>query len=230
MVNQSCEISIFLHRANLLIQILPQENRFYKIKINLLILRGKAENYSFKQKCFKDKTSKQLVEFTPKLLHFTKLCGTPYFLPQPSNIFTQIYLSYLWHFATLWWTAIHWSSAQNWAWAYYHITKKRWGGWEEETQEGDGGGKAGFCNNKNRWQMLIRSFSDAYQILWKNFIIGFTCSKIGKTMGGRRVTVALFGMVIIWKPLLARSSFRYQDINIYRMCGTNNKPNTHFWW
>ena len=30
-----------------------------------------------------------------------KLCGFLHFLPQPSNIFTQIYLPYLWHFATL---------------------------------------------------------------------------------------------------------------------------------
>ena len=116
-------------------------------------------------------------------------------------------------FKLKWWTAIHWSSVQNWAWAYYHITEKRWGGWEEETQEGDGGGKAGFCNNKSRWQMLLRSFSDAYQILWKNFIIGFTCSKIGKTMGGRRVTVALFGMVIIWKPLLTNRVHIFDDRN-----------------
>ena len=42
-----------------------------------------------------------LVELTPKLLHFTKLCGLLHFLPQPSNIFTQIYLPYLWHFANL---------------------------------------------------------------------------------------------------------------------------------
>ena len=42
-----------------------------------------------------------LVELIPKLLHFSKLCGLLHFLPQPSNIFTQIYLPYLWHFATL---------------------------------------------------------------------------------------------------------------------------------
>ena len=33
--------------------------------------------------------------------HFTKLCGLPHFLPRPSNIFTKIYLPYLWNFATL---------------------------------------------------------------------------------------------------------------------------------
>ena len=41
------------------------------------------------------------MEFDQKLLQFTKLKGLPHFLPQPSNIFTQIYLLYLWHFATL---------------------------------------------------------------------------------------------------------------------------------
>ena len=43
----------------------------------------------------------------PKTTHFRKLRGLLHFLPQPSNIFTQIYLPYLWHFATLlftWWS------------------------------------------------------------------------------------------------------------------------------
>ena len=34
-----------------------------------------------------------LVELTPKLLYFTKLCCLLQFLPQPSNVFTQISLS-----------------------------------------------------------------------------------------------------------------------------------------
>ena len=35
------------------------------------------------------------------LLNLAELQGLPNFLPKPSNIFTQIYLPYLWHFATL---------------------------------------------------------------------------------------------------------------------------------
>ena len=42
-----------------------------------------------------------MVEFSPKLLHFTKLHSLLHFLPEPCNIFTQIYLPYLWHFAIL---------------------------------------------------------------------------------------------------------------------------------
>ena len=59
--------------------------------------RGKSIEYGW----FKDKTTSKLVELTQKLLHFTKLRGLLHFLPQLSNIFTQIYLPYLWHFATL---------------------------------------------------------------------------------------------------------------------------------
>ena len=59
--------------------------------------RGKINKYGW----FKDKITWKLVDFTSKLLYFTKLRGLPHFLPQPSNIFTQIYLPYLWHFATL---------------------------------------------------------------------------------------------------------------------------------
>ena len=59
--------------------------------------RGKSIKYG----CSKHKTTSklELVEFTP--IFFTKLRGFAHFLPQPSNIFTQIYLPYLWHFATL---------------------------------------------------------------------------------------------------------------------------------
>ena len=42
-----------------------------------------------------------MVEFTPKLLDITKPSSLQQSLPQPSNIFTQIYLPYLWQFATL---------------------------------------------------------------------------------------------------------------------------------
>ena len=59
--------------------------------------RGKSIKYGW----FKDKTTSKLVKFTQKLLNFTKLRGLLHFLPQLSNIFTQIYLPYLWHFATL---------------------------------------------------------------------------------------------------------------------------------
>ena len=41
------------------------------------------------------------VESAPKLLNFTKLRGLLPICPQPFNIFTQIYLPYLWHFTTL---------------------------------------------------------------------------------------------------------------------------------
>ena len=44
---------------------------------------------------------------TSKLLYFTQLCGLPYFLPKPFNIFTQRYVPYLWHFATLFVSSIH---------------------------------------------------------------------------------------------------------------------------
>ena len=50
---------------------------------------------------FKDNTTEELVKFTPKLFYFTKLRGLLHFLPQLSTIFTQIYLPYLWHLATL---------------------------------------------------------------------------------------------------------------------------------
>ena len=43
----------------------------------------------------KDKTTSKLVKFTPRILHFTKVHGVSHFLPQTSNIFTQIYLPYL---------------------------------------------------------------------------------------------------------------------------------------
>ena len=59
--------------------------------------RGESIEYGW----FKDKTTSKLVELTQKLLHFRKLRGLLHFLPQLSNIFTQIYLPYLWHFATL---------------------------------------------------------------------------------------------------------------------------------
>ena len=49
----------------------------------------------------KTKPLKKMVKSTPRLLNFTKLRGVLHFLPKPSNIFTQIYLPYLWHFATL---------------------------------------------------------------------------------------------------------------------------------
>ena len=49
----------------------------------------------------KTKPIKRMVKSTPRLPNFTKLRGLLHFLPKPSNIFTQIYLPYLWHFATL---------------------------------------------------------------------------------------------------------------------------------
>ena len=68
---------------------------------------------------------------------FTNVCGLPHFLPQPPNIFTQIYLPYLWHFATLgaaWdnlvrWLFSRWASAQCW-WLLHHlwlVINIRWG-------------------------------------------------------------------------------------------------------
>ena len=50
---------------------------------------------SIKYGWFKDKTTSKLVELIQKLLHFAKRRGLLYFSPQPSDIFTQIYLPYL---------------------------------------------------------------------------------------------------------------------------------------
>ena len=103
---QSYEMSYLLHRANFLNQILPHGKCINCDKFNTWIkwnwykwlLHGVK---SIKYGWFKDKTTSKLVEFTAKLLYFAKLCGLLHFLPWFSNIFTQIYLPCLWHFATL---------------------------------------------------------------------------------------------------------------------------------
>ena len=43
-----------------------------------------------KERCFKDKTSSKLIEVTPKLLHFTKMCDLIHFLPQIYTFYTDI--------------------------------------------------------------------------------------------------------------------------------------------
>ena len=53
--------------------------------------RGKGIIYGW----LKDKTTSKLVEFTQKILNFTKLRGFLHFLPPPSQKITQIYLPYL---------------------------------------------------------------------------------------------------------------------------------------
>ena len=102
---QSCKMSYLLHRTNLSNQILPHEcvncdkfKTWIEWNWDRWLLHG--EN-SIKYGWFKDKTTSKLIEFTQKLLHFTKLRGLFYLnlLPQPFNIFTQIYLPYLWRFA-----------------------------------------------------------------------------------------------------------------------------------
>ena len=107
-----CHIFYTDDRTILSKQILPHEKCVICDKSNIWIEWNwdrwllKREK-SFKYGWFKDKTTSKLVEFIQKLLHFTKRRGLPiYFLPQPSNIFIQIYLPFwhlwhLWHFATL---------------------------------------------------------------------------------------------------------------------------------
>ena len=78
--NQSCEMSYRLHRANFLNQILPHGKCINCDKFNTWIkwnwckwlLHGVK---SIKYGWFKDKTTSKLVEFTQKLLSFTKLRG-----------------------------------------------------------------------------------------------------------------------------------------------------------
>ena len=97
---QSCKMSYLLHRTNLSNQILPHEcvncdkfKTWIEWNWDRWLLHG--EN-SIKYGWFKDKTTSKLIEFTQKLLHFTKLRGLFYLnlLPQPFNIFTQIYLKF----------------------------------------------------------------------------------------------------------------------------------------
>ena len=45
----------------------------------------------------------QLCHIVMSVLHSCDVCILTHFLPQVFNIFTQIYLPYLWHFATLVW-------------------------------------------------------------------------------------------------------------------------------
>ena len=64
----------------------------------MVTLRGKGIKYGW----FKDKTTSKLVKFTPKLIHFAKLHGVLHFLPQPYNIFTQIYICHICDISQLW--------------------------------------------------------------------------------------------------------------------------------
>ena len=69
-----------------------------------LLFRGEIDENVSNKVGLKTKPHKNGLNFdfnTQILLNFTKLCGLLQFLPQPSNIFIQIYLPYLWHFATL---------------------------------------------------------------------------------------------------------------------------------
>ena len=48
-----------------------------------------------------NKLSCLYTEIFPEIPNFSKMNVLPNFLPQPTNIFTRIYLSYPWHFVTL---------------------------------------------------------------------------------------------------------------------------------
>ena len=101
--NQSCEMSILLHRAKHSSQILPQETRVNNVDFDTQIDNfGKQMLTSLsKLDSFYMKILPQLQKSSKKRLDSAKLHVLTNFLPQTANIFTQIYLPYIWHFATL---------------------------------------------------------------------------------------------------------------------------------
>ena len=77
--------------------LVPKRNKF---DIKGFLRRTSAENFII-YGWFYDRNSYKFPNFTHTTTSLAKLHVLPHFLPQPSNIFTQIYLPYLWHFATL---------------------------------------------------------------------------------------------------------------------------------
>ena len=89
-------MSIFFHRSNRSNQLLPLRNCVNRDKSNTTIdINGGKRLKVLSNKNVVKKTSKG-AKICPKTIYFvSNLHGLPHFLPQRSNISTQIYLPYL---------------------------------------------------------------------------------------------------------------------------------------
>ena len=106
---QSCKMSIYLNRAIISNQILPKEKCVNRNKFNTsieqiwykrLLMENKYWKYYYKRMVL-GQNFILVAEFIHTSTQLSRAACSPTLFTQSFNIFTQIYLPYLWHFATL---------------------------------------------------------------------------------------------------------------------------------